>query len=53
MMGYGFFVTMVCNLFFEGSVAQGVYFTFSLWMLINCVVYSPPDIEFKSFADIK
>lgn len=53
MMGYGFVVSLACNYLFTASYATGAYLLFSLWMIINTVVYSPPIVEFKSIKDIK
>lgn len=44
MLGYGFFVSVVCNVILSGSMARGVYFIMSEWMIINCIIYSPPEI---------
>lgn len=52
MIGYGLFVSLVCNYFLAGSLATGAYLVLSLWMLINSIMYSPPMIEFKSIDDI-
>lgn len=45
MLGYGFFVSFVTNILFTGDIGRGLYFMISQWMIINAVVYSPPDIE--------
>lgn len=48
MVGYGFTVSVVCNLVLAGSYATGAYLILSLWMLINSVIYSPPEVKFTS-----
>lgn len=52
MIGYGLFVSLICNYFLAGSLATGAYLVLSLWMLINSIMYSPPLVEFKSMEDI-
>lgn len=52
MVGYGFTVSVVCNLVLTGSYATGSYLILSLWMLINSVIYSPPEVRFQSVDDI-
>ena len=46
MLGYGFAVSLVCNVFLKGFFASAGYFIMSQWMIINCVLYSPPVVEF-------
>ena len=43
MLGYGFFVSLVCNFILGGSLARGAYFLISLWMIINCILHGPPE----------
>lgn len=52
MMGYGFFVSFVCNLILSGEWARGAYFIFSQWMIINCVLFSPPSEPVPTMKDI-
>lgn len=52
MIGYGLTVSVVCNLVLSGSYATGAYLILSLWMLINSVIYSPPEAHFKSIEDV-
>ena len=44
MLGYGFSVSLVCNVFFKGIWSSAAYFLISQWMLINCVLFSPPEV---------
>lgn len=44
MLGYGFIVSIICNLFLSGVYSTAAYLIISLWMLINSIVYSPPEI---------
>ena len=46
MLGYGFFVSLVCNVMLSGDLARGAYFLISQWMIINCLLYGPPEKEF-------
>lgn len=41
MLGFGMFVSVLCNYFLSGFTALGVCLIVSLWMLINSVIYSP------------
>lgn len=51
MLGYGFFVSFICNVVLSGNLALAVFFLISLWMMINCQLYSPPPFDhFSSFA---
>ena len=43
MLGYGLFVSIVCNWILIGTWARGAYFLISQWMMINCVIFSPPE----------
>lgn len=45
MLGYGFFVSVLCNVCLAGDLSRGAYFIASQWMIINCLLYSPPEIE--------
>lgn len=45
MLGYGFMVSIVTNFFFTGSLSVGLYFMISQWMIINTVLFSPPDLN--------
>jgi hypothetical protein len=51
MLGYGFFVSFVCNVCLSGDLSRGAYFVISQWMIINCLLYSPPEVEVKSFTE--
>lgn len=44
MLGYGFFVSFVCNVCLSGDLSRGAYFVISQWMIINCLLHSPPEI---------
>lgn len=52
MLGYGFVVSFICNLLLSGIYSTAAYLIISLWMLINTIVYSPPEVDFRSFKDI-
>ena len=39
MMGYGFFVSFVCNVCLNGDFSRGAYFVLSQWMIINCLLF--------------
>ena len=41
MLGYGMFVSVICNYFLSGFTSLGVCLMISLWMLINSVIFSP------------
>lgn len=42
MLGYGFFISFVCNVCLSGDFSRGAYFVLSQWMIINCLLFSPP-----------
>ena len=42
MFGYGFFVSFVCNVCLTGDFSRAAYFVISQWMIINCILHSPP-----------
>lgn len=45
MLGYGFFVALICNALLDGFLGIAAFFLISLWMMINCQLYSPPPID--------
>ncbi len=52
MLGYGFVISFICNYFLEGVYATAAYMIISIWMLINTIVYSPPEVTFNNYNDI-
>lgn len=52
MLGYGFFISFICNFLLSGVFATAAYLLISLWMLINTIIYSPPVVQFNSMADV-
>ena len=53
MLGYGFFVSFICNVCLSGNLALAVFFLISLWMMINCQLYTPPPSNyFQSFSQV-
>lgn len=54
MLGYGMFVSILCNYFLSGFTSLGVCMIISLWMLINTVVFGPAvkeeGVEFNSLG---
>lgn len=46
MLGYGLFVSVVCNFLLPPSLARPAYFLLSQWMIINAVLHSPPSTAF-------
>lgn len=52
MLGYGFFVSLVCNVLLSGEWARGMYFLISQWMIINCILFSPTDKEFENWDEL-
>jgi hypothetical protein len=48
MLGYGFFVSLICNMILPSSLARGGYLLISQWMIINCTLHSPPEAEFTN-----
>lgn len=56
LLGYGMFTSIVCNCFLEGFTSLGAGIFISLWMQMNCVIYSPvekPDgKQFESIGEI-
>ena len=54
MLGYGMFVSILCNYYLSGFTSLGVCMIISLWMLINTIVFGPAlqedEQEFKSFG---
>jgi hypothetical protein len=53
LLGYGFFVSFLSNYVFKSSVllSNGAYFLMSLWLIINCVVSSPPVVEVNNIKE--
>lgn len=45
MLGYGFMVSFVTNIMLSGDIARGLYLLISQWMIINVVLYSPPEVN--------
>ena len=45
MLGFGFFFSFICNWCLEGFYSIAAFFIISLWMMINCQLYSPPPID--------
>lgn len=41
LLGFGMFVSIICNYFLSGFASLGVCLIISLWMLMNSVIYSP------------
>ncbi len=56
LLGFGMFVSIICNYFLSGFASLGVCLIISLWMLMNSVIYSPVEridgSEFQSFGQI-
>ena len=52
MFGYGFVISVICNYFLEGIYATAAYLIISLWMLINTIVFSPPEAKFNNLNDV-
>lgn len=52
MLGYGFFVSFICNVCLSGDLSRGAYFIISQWMIINCLLYSPPEKNFTNFSEV-
>ena len=52
MLGYGLVVSIVCNVVLKGIFSSAAYFILSQWMIINCVIFSPPEVEFKSWDHV-
>ena len=52
MFGYGFVISVICNYFLEGIYATAAYLIISLWMLINTIVFSPPEVKFNNLNDV-
>lgn len=51
MLGYGFSVAFVSNVLLDGFLGIAAFFLISLWMMINCQLFSPPPIDhFSSFS---
>jgi hypothetical protein len=45
LLGFGMFVSILCNYFLSGFASLGVCLIISLWMLMNSVIYSPVERE--------
>lgn len=52
MLGYGFFVSFVCNVCLTGDFSRGAYFIISQWMIINCLLHSPTDKNIESISEV-
>lgn len=53
MLGYGFVVSFICNWCLDGLYSIAGFFIISLWMMINCQLYSPPPMEsLKEFSEV-
>lgn len=52
MFGYGFFVSFVCNVCLSGDLSRGMYLIISQWMIINCLLHSPPEKKFESLGQV-
>lgn len=56
LLGFGMFVSIICNYFLSGFASLGVCLIISLWMLMNSVIYSPVEkqdgSEFRSFGEV-
>ena len=52
MLGYGFFVSLVCNVILSGEWARAMYFLISQWMIINSILFGPPKQQFESMEEV-
>ena len=54
LTGYGLVVSVVCNYLFQDFplLSNGAYFLMSLWLIINMIVSSPPDLNISSFREV-